>query len=160
AASDSVSEIDVKAAKVTRTIPIRWGERSLFGSIPNALAIHGDRLYVCDGGDNAVCEIDLKTGRAEGFRPAGFFPVGIQLSGDGRTAYVVNTKGNGSVRETAQGKPGNAHHFQGTVSILDLTADLAQATERVVDDNGWRTAAETLSPNLAVYRGAIKHVLY
>jgi YVTN family beta-propeller protein len=160
AASDSISEIDLAAARVTRTIPIRWEKRDLFGSMPNGLAVRGDKLYACNGGDNALCEINLRAGRIGGFRPAGFFPTGVVLSTDGRQAFVVNTKGNGSVRNTLAGKPGNAHDFQGTVSLIDLTADIAPATEHVIANNGWRTAKETLNPQLAVYKGAIKHVLY
>src|SRR5581483_5541746 len=129
-----------------------------FGSMPGALAINGSTLYVCDGGDNAVCVVDLKGGKVLGFRPAGYYPTGIALSADGKTAYVVNTKGNGSVRRMAKGEVGNAHDFQGTVSVVDLTTDLKRTTERVAIDNGWYRKNER--PKLAVYNGAIKHVLY
>ncbi len=160
AGSDSISEIDVARARVVRTLPVRWKNQRLFGSLPNTLVVARGRLFVCGGGDNAVCEMDLRTGRALGFRPAGFFPAGIQISANGKIAYVVNTKGNGSVRETVRGKPGNVHQFQGTVSVLDLSADLRQTTERVARNNNWRTAKTTLNPDIAVYRGKIKHVLY
>jgi DNA-binding beta-propeller fold protein YncE len=160
AAGDSVSQLDIAAAKVTRTLPLRWGKLNLFGSMPCALALHGRTLYLCNGGDNAVCEMDLNRGTVRGFRPAGYFPIGIALTPDGKTAYVVNTKGNGSVRRTVKRLPGNAHDFQGTVSVLDLNADLAQATARVVADNGWNRDRSELHPHLAVYNGAIKHVLY
>jgi DNA-binding beta-propeller fold protein YncE len=160
AASDTVSEIDLQGARVTRTFQIRWEGRSLFGSMPNTLALRGDRLYACNGGDNALCEINLGTGKVEGFRPAGFFPVGVTLSPDGSKAFVVNTKGNGSVRRTAMGEPGNAHDFQGTVSVINLNVDLRQSTDRVADLNGWKQARSVLNPNLAVYKGKIKHVLY
>ncbi len=160
AGSDSVSEVDIANAKVTRAFRIEWQGRRLFGSMPNTLAVSGERLYVCGGGDNAVAEVDLRSGRVLGFRPAGFFPVGIQLSKDGRTAFVVNTKGNGSVRETVKGKPGTTHQFQGTVSVIDLNTDVAAATSRVAENNGWNRAREILNPSLPVYSGAIKHVLY
>ena len=94
--------------------------------MPNALALRGDTLYVADGGDNALAEIDLADGRVRGFRHAGYFPTAVALSGDGKTAFVLNTKGNGSVQQDLLGKPGNAHDFQGTVTVVDLTADLAQ----------------------------------
>jgi DNA-binding beta-propeller fold protein YncE len=160
AGSDSISEISIREAKVRRTIPIRWEGRGLFGSMPNTLAVHGNRLYAANGGDNALCEVDLARGETAGFRPAGYFPVGVVLSKDGKTACVVNTKGNGSVRETLQGRPGNAHNFQGTVSVIDLTTDLNRATSRVADLNNWRRAKDVLNPNLPVYKGEIKHVLY
>ncbi len=160
AGSDTISEIDVQRARVTRTIPVHRGPRRLFGSMPNTLAIYGDKLYACCGGDNAICEIDLSSGRAKGFRPAGFYPVGIQISADGRSAYVVNTKGNGSVSGTSRGRPGNVHHFQGSVSVVDLSSDLRQSTRLVSFLANRFRAGRSPNPNLAVYKGAVKHVLY
>ena len=39
AMSDSVSEVDLKAGKVARTIPLRWGSLRVLGGMPNALAL-------------------------------------------------------------------------------------------------------------------------
>ena len=77
AMSDSVSELDIVAGKVTRTIPLRWGSLRLLGGMPNALAIRGRTLYVADGGDNALAEVDLDAGEVRGFRHAGYFPVAV-----------------------------------------------------------------------------------
>ena len=70
AMSDSVSELDIDAGKVTRTIPLRWGSLRVLGGMPNALALRGATLYVADGGDNALAEVDLADGRVRGFRHA------------------------------------------------------------------------------------------
>ncbi|MGP0065873.1 MAG: alkaline phosphatase family protein [Isosphaeraceae bacterium] len=158
AMSDSISEVDLKAGAVTRTIPLRWGSLRVLGGMPNALALNGSTLYVADGGDNALAEIDLREGRVRGFRHAGYFPTAVALSHDGKSAFVLNTKGNGSVSRTSLGKPGNAHDFQGTVRVIDLSADLARATEVVARDNRWE--ANPGRPSLKVYNGVIKHVLY
>jgi DNA-binding beta-propeller fold protein YncE len=158
ALSDSISELDLDAGKVSRTIPLRWGSLRLLGGMPNALAISGRTLYVADGGDNAVAEVDLDAGAVCGFRPAGYFPVAIALAHDGRKAFVLNTKGNGSVARTTQGLPGNAHDFQGTVSVLDLGLDLKQQTEVVARNNRWNQNPGR--PAQKVYQGVIKHVLY
>lgn len=160
AAADSISEIDLEHQRVSRTIPIRWGKRLLFGSMPNALAVKGDRLYVCNGGDNALCEIDLESGGTVGFRPAGFFPVAVALSRLSNTAFVLNTKGNGSVGMPRFPRTHNVHDFQGTISVIDLTTDSANATNRVAANNHWNDQPEDPRPNLAVYHGAVKHVLY
>jgi DNA-binding beta-propeller fold protein YncE len=160
AAADSLSVLDISAAKVLQTIPLKWGSLNLFGSMPCALAISGKTLYICNGGDNALCEFDLPSGTVRGYRPAGYFPLALALSADGGTAYVVNTKGNGSVRNTVLGKPGNAHDFQGTVSVIDLKTDLKAATAQVAADNDWNRSRADLDPALAVYKGAIKHVVY
>jgi DNA-binding beta-propeller fold protein YncE len=158
AMSDTVCEIDVAAKKVVRTIEMRWGSLRVFGGMPNALAVRGDRLYVADGGDNALVEVDLRLGRVMGFRPAGFFPVAVALASDGNHAFVLNTKGNGSVRNTVLGKAGNAHDFQGTVTVVDLSRDLNETTAVVARNNRWN--ANPGRPALKVYNGAIKHVLY
>ncbi len=158
AMSDSISEIDLEDGRVARTFPLRWGSLRVLGGMPNALALRGGTLYVADGGDNALAEIDLANGQVRGFRHAGYFPTAVALSGDGKSAFVLNTKGNGSVREVLLGKPGNAHDFQGTVTIVDLTADLAKETEVVARNNRWE--ANPGRPALKVYNGGIKHVLY
>ena len=153
---DSISEIDLAAKKVKRTIPIRWNNMRVIGAMPNALAKRGDTLYAANGGDNAICEIDLKRGRVRGFRPVGYFPISLALRGN--EAVVLNSKGNGSVANTAYGRVGNAHDFEGTVSLVDLTKDLAAETTKVSENNRW--GADKAKPNLAVYNGAIQHVLY
>lgn len=158
AMSDSISEIDLDSCQVTRTIPLRWGTLRVLGGMPNALALRGSTLYVADGGDNALAEIDLAIGRVTGFRHAGYFPTAVALGRDGRTAFVLNTKGNGSVSRTTLGKPGNAHDFQGTVTVVDLSADLARETNVVARNNRWE--ANPGRPRLKVYNGAIRHVLY
>ena len=126
ASSDTISEIDLDTEAVTRTIrvaPDLGVNKPLdaYGSMPNALALRGDTLYCCDGGDNALAEIDIASGAIKGFRPAGYWPIAIQFSPDGHTAYVLNSKGNGSVENTNLGNPGNPHDFQGTIfEVLDL----------------------------------------
>jgi DNA-binding beta-propeller fold protein YncE len=158
AMSDSISEVDIASARVTRTIPMTWGDLRLLGAMPNALAIRGKTLYVADGGDNALAEVDLIAGKVSGFRPVGYFPTAIQLSRDGKAAYVLNTKGNGSVSRTSRGGAGNAHDFQGTVTAVDLSKDLKAQTDVVARNNRWD--AHPARPSLKVYQGAIKHVLY
>ncbi len=158
AMSDSISEVDVPSATVARTIPLRWGDLRVLGGMPNALALRGDTLYVADGGDNALAEVDLPSGRVRGFRAAGYFPTAVALDPDGKVAYVLNTKGNGSVSRTSLGRPGNAHDFQGTVTPIDLTRDLDAQTALVAANNRWD--AHPGRPALKVYQGAIKHVLY
>jgi DNA-binding beta-propeller fold protein YncE len=160
AASDNLTEIDLVSQRALRTMPIKWGKMNLFGSMPCALAVRNGTAYICNGGDNAICEMDLQSGMVRGFRPAGYYPVAIALASGGKKAFVLNTKGNGSVARTIRGWAGSAHDFQGTVSTIDLSADLAATTDRVAANNGWNRDRGALRPNLAVYRGAIKHVLY
>jgi len=159
-AGDSLTEIDLAAKRVLRTLPIRWGRMNLFGSMPCALAIQNNTAYICNGGDNAVCIMDLVTGKVHGFRPAGYFPLAIAIDKTHKRAYVLNTKGNGSVRRTLRGLAGNAHDDQGTVSIVDLSSNLKAATEQVALNNLWHRERAAPDPGLAVYHGEIHHVLY
>ncbi|HJP82099.1 MAG TPA: bifunctional YncE family protein/alkaline phosphatase family protein [Fimbriimonadaceae bacterium] len=159
AGSDTVSEIDIQSKKVSATIRIAWNEKSLFGSMPNSLALSGRKLYMSNGGDNAICEVDTLSREVLGFRPAGYYPVAVQTTPDGREAYVCNTKGNGSIQRTSAGQPGGVHDFQGTVSVIDLTANIDDTTRKVVELNEW-TKDPSRNPDLAVYKGKIKHVLY
>ena len=105
--SDSISEINLETQTVTRTLSLTWNGFKLFGSMPVALAVKNNSLYVCNGGDNALAEVDLTSGKVLGYRPAGYYPIAIELDGD--TAWVVNSKGNGSVAKLAHGQlSGNA----------------------------------------------------
>ena len=160
AASDTISEIVVAKKRVSRTFQLHWGGLNLFGSMPCALTIRNHIAYICNGGDNALCVVDLKHGRVLGFRPVGWYPVAVAIDKIGNRAYVLNTKGNGSVLRTSRGLPGNVHDFQGTISVLDLQSDLKSATARVAANNAWRYDKSKLKPGLSVYRGAIRHVLY
>ena len=76
AMSDSVSEIDLAAARVSRTFPLRWGSLRVLGGMPNALALKDKTLYVADGGDNAVAEVDLDLGRGPRLSPRRLLPHG------------------------------------------------------------------------------------
>ncbi len=155
--SDEISVLDVPTGKLTKTIPLHWHGMKVIGAMPDALAINHTTLYVADGGDNALCEIDLRTNQIKGFRPAGYFPIEVAVD-DGK-ALVLNSKGNGSTYRTGRGgASGNAHDFEGTVSVLDLHSDLASDTSVVAKNNAW--GAPNDKPQLAVYNGAIQHVLY
>jgi DNA-binding beta-propeller fold protein YncE len=156
ALSDTVTQINLKEKKVSATIPLVWKGLKIFGAMPNALLLQGNTLYVADGGDNALAEVDLRSHSVKGFHPCGYFP--IALADDGHRILVLNSKGNGSVSNTVLGKPGNAHNFQGTITLVDPAEDLSKATEAVAANNHWSTPID--KPQLAVYNGAIKHVIY
>lgn len=158
--SDTISEISISQAKVQREIPILLQGKHVLGAMPNALTIQGNTLLVCNGGDNALCEIDIISGQVKGYRPAGYYPCGVQISHDGRQAYVLNSKGNGSVFNSDKGNPAGPHDFVGTLSVLNLKSDLQAASQEVAKLNHWNQDRTAGAKSLAVYNGAIKHVLY
>lgn len=157
--SDSISVLDLGRRAVAKTIEFKFRGKRIIGAMPNDLLYRKGTLFACNGGDNALCEIDVKSGKVKGYRPAGYFPIAAQFSADGRAAYVVNSKGNGSVRvSTAGGNKRNTHDFQGTVSVIDLSKDLKAETDEVALLNAWNSPVK--KPDLKVYKGAIKHVIY
>jgi YVTN family beta-propeller protein len=156
AMSDTVSVIDLQTKKLDGSIALRWGALKILGAMPSALAVAGDRLLVANGGDNAVAEVDLKTRKVLGYRAAGYWPIALAIDGD--RLLALNSKGNGSVARTGHGMIGNVHDFEGTVSVIDRSVDLGADTQKVADNNYW--GRDIPKPSLAVYNGAIKHVLY
>ena len=176
AASDSISVIDLTQKSVTATWPLTWGKNRLLGSMPSSLALlpalgGGKVMLVACGGDNAIAEVDAATGKVLGYRPAGYYPMALAIppsspllpglgggAGGGGRIFALNTKGNGSVRRTVLGQAGNAHDFQGSISVIDRSSDLKVATAKVAQLNHWD--APRVTPKLKVFNGEIKHVLY
>jgi YVTN family beta-propeller protein len=66
------------------------------GVAPNSVALSPDqsRLYVTNGGENAVAILSLAAGtpRVVGLIPTGYWPNSVSVSADGRRLYIVNGK--------------------------------------------------------------------
>lgn len=154
--SDSLTEISLGTKQVVANVSLAWKNVKSLGAMPNALCLEGTTLYVADGGDNAIAVVDTASRKLDGFFPCGYFPVSV--ASDGQNILVLNSKGNGSVLNTEQGKPGHVSDFQGTITVVNPSENLANATETVSQNNNWGTTIPKES--LAVYNGAIQHVLY
>jgi YVTN family beta-propeller protein len=151
--SDTVSVIDTRSDQVVDTIPCKPEARLPFGSGANALALSpdGGTLYVANGTNNCVAVIRLGQDSVEtpggnlrgrsslqGLIPTGWYPGALRLSDDGKTLFVANVKGDGSLsqpRPVAEGK--NTHDFLGSVSIIDVpdANQLHRYTEQVNANN-------------------------
>ena len=103
--ADVVSVIDTaddRVLQVSRTIAppslIAPGSAGAYyhGVDPNSLTLSpdGSRLYVTNGGENAVAILALRGGapRVIGLIPSGYWPNSVSVSADGRMLYVVNGK--------------------------------------------------------------------
>lgn len=126
--------------------------RPLRGVMPSGLALRNGRLYVAESGIDAVGVLDTGSLKLVEHIPAGWNPSAVDLSPDGKTLYVVNTKGKGA------GPNGGKQHDvrqptyvgaleKGSVSVISL-ADLPSAdvlTQTVVAAN---TAAIAHSAHL------------
>ncbi|MGY1499442.1 beta-N-acetylglucosaminidase domain-containing protein [Streptomyces sp. QTS52] len=82
--SDTVSVIDIAAAKVTATVAV--------GDVPAGLALtpDGRTLWVADYSDDAVQPIDLATGTAGAKITVGDGPENMAITPDGTALYVAN----------------------------------------------------------------------
>jgi YVTN family beta-propeller protein len=70
--------------------------RPLRGVMPSGLTLRDGRLYVAESGIDAVGVLDAASLNVIEHIPAGWNPSAVAVSPDGKTLYVVNTKGKGA----------------------------------------------------------------
>ncbi len=177
--SDSVSVIDTRQNRVTRTIDLQPFSRKAVGVAPTALALSGDgaTLYVACGGINAVGVVQLPQGSTppsiRGLIPTGWYPNSLHLSPDGKHLAVSTLLGVGSGWREEQSKR-FVHSYRGTVHVVDLPDDaqLESYTLAVAENNrmvvGPSTRAQAPRPDarpkaIPVRSGEpslIQHVVY
>ncbi|HSI72588.1 MAG TPA: bifunctional YncE family protein/alkaline phosphatase family protein, partial [Fimbriimonas sp.] len=129
--SDNVSWIDLRTHKRVRQLVLKPEEKLPFGSMPNALGLRGDRLYVALAGNNALAVIEGVDAKPliRGFVPTGWYPAAVAFNGD--KVLVANNKGVGSrtIDPTKSGR--NSHQHQGTVQSFSETQDYKALTQKV-----------------------------
>ena len=190
---DAVAAIDIagKRFSLKGYFDTRLPGQSYFGAEPQALAISpdGSRVYVANGGSDALAVLDpkkltskaAKTGMAEplGFIPTEWMPMSMTYVSSGATGklYVATAKGKGTgpnnfpQRPTELTKESKLVHqpstyiatlLYGSLAVLDVSAlerDLPKWTTEVLDSNRMRAAEEKI--DFADGRsGRIKHVIY
>ena len=114
------------------------------GVQPVALALSPDgrKLYVAEAGINAVAVVDVSGSDATvlGHIPVGWWPSGVQVSADGKTLFVANSKGRGAGPDNAT-PPDNIgspkHSTIGSVSVIAVPSprQLEAYTRRVLANN-------------------------
>ena len=146
---DSVSVIDTKTQRVTRTISIQPFSQDVTGIAPTALAISPDgaKLYVACGGINAVVVVNAKSGNIDGLIPTAWYPNSLSMSTDGRQLAVSSLLGPGSAWREAPSKR-FVHAYRGSVSVLDLpdTSQLASYSTVVAENNHMRLRSSEPMP--------------
>lgn len=100
--ADIVSVIDTETNRVLSTVrtmapPALVAPGAYYhGVAPNSLALSPDekRLYVTNGGENALAIIDLDAPKpvVTGLIPTGYWPNSVSASRDGKMLYIVNGK--------------------------------------------------------------------
>ena len=137
AGSDTLTVIDSRNNQIEETVCARQNPADLFGAQPNALAFDksGDRLFACNGTQNAVAIFDFKPGQSQlrGLIPVGWFPGAITYDAPRKSVYVANIKGIGSTRQIPPGEPVkfNSHESFGTLSLVT-----------VPKESEWRTGTQ------------------
>ena len=187
-AQDSITVLDARTNRVKKTIVLEPAQsvKGLRGVLPFGMALSPDekRLYVACSGINAVAVLDVHKGKILGYFPTAWFPARVAVSRDNRTLYVANAKGFGAGPNGGpdfhEGPEGTyiGDLMKGVVSTIHLAADinlnapegfettklaldkkhLREATERVVNNNGFEGGADT---SFARATGTnIKHVVF
>ena len=119
-------------------------KRPLRGVMPAGLAQNSKQLFVTEAGINAIAVIDKLSGKVLGHLPAGWYPSAASLSPDGKTLYVVNTKGKGTGPNGGSAlPPGSMRHYIGDLQFGSLLSiplaysekELQMATARVLNNN-------------------------
>ena len=130
--SDTVSVIDTDERRVVRTIAVNPFPGALFGSSPNALAIHDGHLVVSLGRANALASSGSgphrwSGGSLVGLIPTGWYPSCARGRRTSGRVIVANGKGVGSLGPEATVGPDPAtnktgrwvHSNQGSASLID-----------------------------------------
>lgn len=191
--SDSVSVIAAGDGSVVETIPTSPAPGGLAASSPNGLAVSPDgrTLYVTLGGDNAVecLSLDRAAGGTAsrtviaGLIPTAWFPIGVRLDADGKSLFVANSKGIGSLgapvtyhdrrgAATPQAGPGGSlgpadypghsvYAVVGSLSIIPVPdmAALADYTRQVARNDHFDRMAAALARKPDPFWARFKHVI-
>jgi YVTN family beta-propeller protein len=101
--------------------------RPLRGVMPSGLAIRDGRVYVAESGLDAVAVLDASTLKPIEHIPVGWNPSAVALSPDGKTLYVINTKGKGAGPNGGKQHDPNAPSYvgsleYGSLSVIDLSS--------------------------------------
>ena len=127
---DTLGVVDLDHEAQTRRISLRWvqlaisGNQFLTGAYPNALvASHdGRKLYVAEGGINAVAVLDTTDPFAPkliGRIATGWWPSALAISPDDKFLYITNAKGIGEDINPAANRTEDSPSGTGVESFED-----------------------------------------
>lgn len=126
--------------------------RALRGVMPSGLAVRDGRVYVAEAGIDAVGVLDAASMQAIAHIPVGWNPSAVAFSPDGKTLYVVNTKGKGAGPNAGSGHDPKKPTYVGSLEYGGLSAiqpatlpPAATLTQAVIAGN---TAAISGKPSL------------
>ena len=136
---DEAVEVDARTLRVVRVFDDSPYRGAPPGSYPDGLAIHGGRLYVANAGNDDVSVFDLRSGRALGMIPTGWYPTGVAAGP--HALYVVSAKGMGSGPNLLHQWVGDMMHgLVQRIAYARIRRDLPHLTEIALADNGFSAA--------------------
>ena len=155
-AGDTLSILDATSGDVLDTAWTKRTPADIYGAMPNALAFSsdGERLYVCNGAQNAVAVMDWEPDERGGTKLLGLIPVGwhpgaVVVDPARQRLAVANIKGL-PVKPKPRGASAgfNSHHYHGSVSILPIPGDddLPPLSERVARNMRAGAIRDALAP--------------
>ncbi len=178
--TNTVSVIDIAAARVAETISSALAPHLPYGSTPNGVALtpDGSTLYVANADNNYIAVMDVRTpgsARAAGFIPTGWYPTAVRVLASSGALIVANGKGGESKpnpggpspNETRRSKEYIGSMFTGSVSLIARPDEQALAAySRAVYENSKilfppaAPAASNPVPRQPGDASPIKHVFY
>jgi YVTN family beta-propeller protein len=161
---DHIAKVDTRSRRVVTIFRDPAPGAPNEGSTPNALLVSGSRIFVAEGGNNAVAV--LQGGRLAGRIPTDWYPTAMAQAGS--QLLILTGKGHGThanpdgpvpLTDWPFGHPTayTLGQLNGTLRILPAPvtpAQLTQFTQRVVVANNWQRAA------VARRYPPFKHVIY
>lgn len=129
--------------------------RPLRGVMPSGITVRDGRVYVAEAGIDAVAVLDAESMQVIAHIPVGWNPSAVGFSPDGKTLYVVNTKGKGAGPNAGKGHDPKMPSYVGSlefggVSAVQLGAlpSAAELTQSVVAANTAAIAGKPPMPRL------------
>jgi YVTN family beta-propeller protein len=96
--------------------------RPLRGVMPSGLTVRNGRVYVAESGIDAVAVLDADSLKAVEQIPVGWNPSAVELSPDGKTLFVVNTKGKGAGPNAGEKHDPATPTYVGSLEMGSLSA--------------------------------------
>ena len=161
---DSIAKISPDGAKLlaeTPLSPFRGKKfedakgRPLRGVMPSGLALREGKLYAAESGIDAVAVLDTASMKLLEHIPAGWNPSAVALSPDGKTLYIVNSKGKGAGPNAGKLHDDKSPTYVGSLEYGSLTAvnlgslpDAQTLTASVLANNTYALANRPPMPHL------------
>jgi YVTN family beta-propeller protein len=96
--------------------------RPLRGVMPSGVAVQAGKVYVTESGIDAVGVVDAGSMRLVETIPVGWNPSAVGFSPDGKTLYVVNSKGRGTGPNAGRQHDPHAPTYLGSLEMGSLSA--------------------------------------